>query len=974
MVITFEIMERYKKSKILNSFINLIELGIGNSVGVGIYVLLGYVTKEIVGPPAFISIFLSGFAAILTGLCLSEFQVKFFKADSSYFYSYCNHGENISFVYGWALILQYLAGSASVAKGIFTFIDAILNNHFSGFLKGIVPMNPNYGSLYIDLFSPIFIIIITILMSCGWKDYGIVRRIFTICNLLLLVTVIINGTTKANLKNWYLYEDNFNIKLLIDKNFIPYGLLGILKGAALSYYGFVGFEMIGNTGKEIKTPQKSIPLGIQGTILVTLIIFASSSIVLTLTSPYYENNVGAALPFAFEKMKWIIAVGSGFGFYTSLIGVTFKLPKIIRSMANDELLFRFLARKYFKREIPIPAILFGGLLTILAGGFFTFHILVSLTVFTALFISLIIAFDVILLRYVKKDNWDIARDDKKRKRVENFEIKITLKTLLKNFFYYNSHNPTKLTERIVVINLIILCGSSIGFSIFFGLFSNFLIKGKMDVLIPFAIFLFLILITIASISFQPKYLEQIPFKVPLIPLIPCLTIVINILFMVLLDSLPKIFFVIWMAIGILPHFLWYRYKNRRKDVGKNSVYQINRSNALKLSESIWKIKTEKKAFYEGAVNPVFENDHVNQNNNDDGEEEEENKKKNKTMVNDEFQTASTKISEKKTSKKEKSKKEIQQHSPVKDETVQWECVAEIHTEEEEEEKEFPQDNYELQVVDITYNFLTCIIDEGSLKTNNNNNLTDEDANFVSSEENNKKDGKPEEVILDDDKNDDKLTEMKEGEENNNNFYKRNKNERDAVNSNLIKIIESKICKDKSKLYDEDEVVLRKSNKGGGGNGGGDDDINNNSILDKSNENNNDENEDVVKNFKEKLNRLLKSHISMNDTLKEAILRYRADEEMDWLENVVETTSSQYNIKTLNKSQIKNKLEFLLSKGPPKRASLRNSFNINVKEKNDDILFFILEKIETSENSSIISKGFQLFWKGKVDKLLPWKLT
>ena len=86
-------------------------------------------------------------------------------------------------------------------------------------------------------------------------------------------------------------------------------------------------------------------------------------------------------------------------FFASLIGVTFKLPKIIRSMANDELLFRFLARKYFKREIPIPAILFGGLLTILAGGFFTFHILVSLTVFTALFISLIIAFDVILLRY-----------------------------------------------------------------------------------------------------------------------------------------------------------------------------------------------------------------------------------------------------------------------------------------------------------------------------------------------------------------------------------------------------------------------------------------------------------------------------------------------------------------------------------------------------------------------------------------------
>ena len=149
--------------------------------------------------------------------------------------------------------------------------------------------------------------------------------------------------------------------------------------------------------------------------------------------------------------------------------------------------------------------------------------------------------------------------------------------------------------------------------------------------------------------------------------------------------------------------------------------------------------------------------------------------------------------------------------------------------------------------------------------------------------------------------------MKEGEENKS-IHKRNKNERDAVNSNLIKIIESKICKDKSKLYDEDEVVLRKSNKGGGGNGGGggggDDDINKNSILDKSNENNNDENEDDVKNFKEKLNRLLKSHISMNDTLKEAILRYRADEEMDWLENVVETTSSQYNIKTLNKNYFK----------------------------------------------------------------------
>lgn len=140
-------------------------LGVGSTLGLGVYVLSGEVSKNIAGPGVILSFAIAAVASVFAGLCFAEFGARVPKAGSAYIYTFVSIGEFLAFLIGWNLVLEYAIGSASIAKGISSYIDALVDNRISKFWLQVIPINVEYLGRYVDLFA--FGIVMCV--SSKWK-------------------------------------------------------------------------------------------------------------------------------------------------------------------------------------------------------------------------------------------------------------------------------------------------------------------------------------------------------------------------------------------------------------------------------------------------------------------------------------------------------------------------------------------------------------------------------------------------------------------------------------------------------------------------------------------------------------------------------------------------------------------------------------------------------------------------------------
>ncbi|KAM9756399.1 LOW QUALITY PROTEIN: cationic amino acid transporter 3-like [Dama dama] len=583
--------------------LDLVVLGVASTPGAGVYILVGEVAVFIAGPAIIISFLVAALSSVLSGLCYAEFGTRVSWTGSVLLYSYISVGELWAFVTGWNLILTSLAAVASVARAWSHTFDSLIGNHISQALEGTFsPYMPYFLAKYPDFVALAVLLLLTGLLVLGAPESTMIYKVFTGISVLVLSFIIISGFIKG-VHNWKLMEQDYTLNTsessgtsrlgpLGSGGFAPFGFDGILQGAALCFYMFIGFDAIVTKGEEALNPQWSIPVSTMITIIICFLACFGVSAGLTLMVPYYQIHPDSPLPQAFLHVGWdparyVVAVGTLCAltsrlehgslspsflslhvliyidiFFSGLLGDMFPMPRVMYVMAEDGLLFRGLAQIHAHTGTPVMAIISSGTLAAVTVLLFRFSDLVDLLSIRTLLAYSLVSLSVLALRYQPDQNFS-----KKEKTEEEIEMKPKVEgnrsepvseagnsNILKSLWFPTSAIPTQKSGQIVYACAFLLVLLLTILSLILAQWPSRVFSG--DPVLTTVAVLLLLLITGVTVIIWRQSLDPspLPFRVPALPVLPLVSIFVNIYLMTQLTSGAWIQFGVWNAIGFAIYF------------------------------------------------------------------------------------------------------------------------------------------------------------------------------------------------------------------------------------------------------------------------------------------------------------------------------------------------------------------------------------------------------------------------------------
>ncbi|XP_065073481.1 cationic amino acid transporter 2-like [Ochlerotatus camptorhynchus] len=533
------------------TLLDLTGLGVGSTLGLGAYVLAGSVAYEQAGPGVVLSFVIAALAAAIAGLCYAEFAARVPKAGSAYIYTYITIGEFAAFTIGWNLMLEYIIGTASVARGLSGYIDALIDYRMANAMQSIVQFRVSFLGRYPDICSFFVVLTITALLAYGVKESTVLNNIFTGVNLMVIVVVLISVGTKVNPDNWNIKPEDIppGVEAGVG-GFMPYGLAGVMAGAAKCFYGYVGFDCIATTGEEARNPSRNIPLAIIFSLIIIFLSYFGVATVLTMALPYYNQDPIAPFPNLFDwlgwqEIKWIVSIGAIFSLCTNSLGAMFPLPRVLYAMSSDGIMFKKLREVNPVTKTPIFATIISGLVSGTMALLFDLHQLIDMMSIGTLLAYTIVALSVLVLRYDENTNF--------RTSVPSQDNTIIVKQL---FNLNIAKTPNALSSKIVKISLLLYALIICAISAILMHGQNYLSAQYPLNLTILTILAMSILILFLVIACQPTEQSKITFKVPLVPFIPMLSILVNIYLMFQLDAATWISFSVWLLIGFLIYFTY----------------------------------------------------------------------------------------------------------------------------------------------------------------------------------------------------------------------------------------------------------------------------------------------------------------------------------------------------------------------------------------------------------------------------------
>ncbi|KAF1883328.1 hypothetical protein Lal_00015121 [Lupinus albus] len=378
------------------SILHLIAVGVGSTIGAGVYVLVGTVALEHTGPALPISFLIAGIAAGLSAFCYAELASRCPSAGSAYHYSYICLGEGVAWLIGWSLLLEYTIGSAAVARGVSPNLAAFFGgpNSLPYFLsRQHIPGT----DVVVDPCAAILVFIVAGLLCWGIKESTVVQGVVTLMNVCALLFVVAAGGYLGFKSGWNGYG--------LPSGYLPYGVHGVVAGSATVFFAYIGFDAIASTAEEVKNPQRDLPLGIGGALFLCCGLYMIISIVVVGLVPYYAINPDTPISSAFSEhgMQWagyIINLGAFTALCSALMGGILPQPRILMSMARDGLLPQFFSDINKHTHVPVKGTIATGLASAVLSFFMEVSELAGMVSVGTLLAFSMVAISVLILRYI----------------------------------------------------------------------------------------------------------------------------------------------------------------------------------------------------------------------------------------------------------------------------------------------------------------------------------------------------------------------------------------------------------------------------------------------------------------------------------------------------------------------------------------------------------------------------------------------
>lgn len=376
------------------SAVDLIALGIGAVIGTGIFILPGTVAATKAGPGIILSFVLAAIVCAVAAMCYAEFASVLPIAGSAYSYGNIGYGEMIGWIIGWALVLEYVLAVATVAVGWAAYFNSFIAGFGLKLPKAITgSFDPAHGT-YINVVAILIVCLIAWIIDTGLKTSIRLNNIIVVVKLAIIVLFLLVGSFYVKPSNW--------------TPFAPFGGTGILKGAAVVFFAYLGFDAVSSSAAEVKNAKRNMPIGIIGTLVICTIFYILVSGVLTGMVSYKQLNVDDAVAFALQLVHQnfvagIISIGALAGMFTMMVTMIYSSSRLLYSIGRDGLLPRFLG-KIDKHHAPKNAMLTVTIVISILDGLIPLDQLANLVNIGTLIAFAFVSFGILLLRRNPKLN------------------------------------------------------------------------------------------------------------------------------------------------------------------------------------------------------------------------------------------------------------------------------------------------------------------------------------------------------------------------------------------------------------------------------------------------------------------------------------------------------------------------------------------------------------------------------------------